>query len=172
MNKYWINQGAPNTDFWAHEFSKHATCYSTFDVPCYGPEYVEHQEVPEFFETAIKYYQRLPTYEWLSAQGIKPSNRTTVALTDLQSALVKGYGALPYIGCSGPRWNETSAGKGSKDNGRTQISEVWYYFHVSSQTIRMIYCTQTLMTGAKPMLKSPDTHYLQIPMSARVLVRG
>ncbi|KIW03663.1 uncharacterized protein PV09_04985 [Verruconis gallopava] len=129
MNKYWINQGAPNTDFWAHEFSKHATCYSTFDVPCYGPEYVEHQEVPEFFETAIKYYQRLPTWNWLDAAGIKPSNSTKVSLSDLQNALVKGYGALPYIGCSGPKYNETAAGKGSTDNGRTQLSEVWYYFH-------------------------------------------
>lgn len=33
MNKYWVNQGASNEGFWAHEFSKHATCYSTFDVP-------------------------------------------------------------------------------------------------------------------------------------------
>ena len=32
MNKYWINQGAPNSDFWGHEFSKHATCFSTFQV--------------------------------------------------------------------------------------------------------------------------------------------
>lgn len=32
MNTYWINQGASNADFWAHEFSKHATCYSTFQV--------------------------------------------------------------------------------------------------------------------------------------------
>lgn len=32
MNTYWINQGAPNSDFWGHEFSKHATCYSTFQV--------------------------------------------------------------------------------------------------------------------------------------------
>jgi len=34
MNKYWIAQGQPNQDFWGHEFSKHATCFSTFDVEC------------------------------------------------------------------------------------------------------------------------------------------
>ena len=43
MNKYWVSQGGSSVGFWAHEFSKHATCYSTFDVPCYGPEYVQHE---------------------------------------------------------------------------------------------------------------------------------
>ena len=132
MNKYWINQGAPNTDFWGHEFSKHATCYSTFDVPCYGPEYVQHQEVVDFFETAIQYYRRLPTWGWLATAGIKPSNSTTYSIGQFQTILTKSYGALPYIGCSGPRYNETAAGAGSTDNGRTVISEVWYYFHVSA----------------------------------------
>jgi ribonuclease T2 len=131
MNKYWINQGAPNHEFYEHEFSKHGTCFSTFDVPCYGPEYVEHEEVVQFFETAILYYRRLPTFGWLNAADITPSNTTTYSLGQFQNALTKGYGALPYIGCSGPRYNETAAGKGSLDNGRTQISETWYYFHVS-----------------------------------------
>ncbi|TIA18483.1 ribonuclease T2 [Aureobasidium pullulans] len=129
MNKYWINQGADNPSFWGHEFSKHATCFSTFDVPCYGPEYVEHQEVVEFFETAIQYYRRLPTWGWLSQAGIKPSNTTTYSIGQFQTALTSSYGALPYIGCSGPRFSETAAGANSTDNGRTQISEVWYYFH-------------------------------------------
>jgi ribonuclease T2 len=131
MKKYWINQGASNEDFWGHEFSKHGTCFSTFDVPCYGPEYVQHEEVVQFFETAILYYRRLPTFGWLNAAGITPSNTTTYSIGQFQNALTKGYGALPYIGCSGPRYNETAAGKGSTDNGRTQISETWYYFHVS-----------------------------------------
>jgi ribonuclease T2 len=131
MNTYWINQGASNDEFWAHEFSKHATCFSTFDVPCYGPEYVEHQEVIEFFETAIKYYQRLPTYDWLAEAGIKPSNSTTVSLGDLQTVLTEKYGATPYIGCSGPRYNTTAEGQGSPDSGRTVVSEVWYYSYVS-----------------------------------------
>lgn len=131
MNHYWINQGATNDAFWAHEFSKHATCYSTFNVPCYGPEYVQHQEVIEFFETAIKYYMRHPTYKWLSKAGIKPSNTTQVSLSALQSALSGASGALPYIGCSGPRYNETTAGRNTTDNGRTVLSEVWYYNYVS-----------------------------------------
>jgi len=129
MNKYWINQGGTNDEFWAHEFAKHATCFSTFDVPCYGPEYVKHEELVDFFETAIMYDLRLPTYTWLENAGITPSNSTRVSLSDVQDALTKGYGKLPYVGCSGPRYNETDAGKGTMDNGRTQISETWYYFH-------------------------------------------
>jgi len=31
MNTFWINQGGSNAAFWQHEFSKHATCFSTFD---------------------------------------------------------------------------------------------------------------------------------------------
>ncbi|KIW49332.1 hypothetical protein, variant [Exophiala xenobiotica] len=130
MNTYWINQGAPNTDFWAHEFSKHATCFSTFDVPCYGPEYRQHEEVVDFFETAIQYYKRLPTWSWLSEAKITPSNSTQYTLSDIQGQLTKKYGATPYIGCSGPRYNTTEAGKNSTDTGRTVVSEVWYYSHV------------------------------------------
>ncbi|KAG9245339.1 ribonuclease T2 [Calycina marina] len=131
MNKYWINQGAPNDDFWGHEFSKHATCFSTFDVPCYGPSYVQHSEIVEFYETAIMYYKRLPTWEWLSTADIHPSNDTSVSysLSDFQTALVDGYGALPYVGCTGPKYNTTEAGKGSLDTGLTVLSEVWYNFH-------------------------------------------
>ncbi|KAH8805865.1 ribonuclease T2 family protein [Xylogone sp. PMI_703] len=130
MNKFWIAQGTSNADFWGHEFSKHGTCYSTFDIPCYGPQYREHEEVVEFFETAVSYYQILPTYGWLSAKDIRPSNATRYSLSDMQAALTQGFGALPYIGCSGPRYNTTEAGKGSLDNGFTVVSEVWYYYHV------------------------------------------
>ncbi|ETI27813.1 hypothetical protein G647_00262 [Cladophialophora carrionii CBS 160.54] len=131
MDKYWVNQGAPNTDFWGHEFSKHATCFSTFDLPCYGPQYVEHQDVIEFFETAIKYYRRLPTWGWLKEAKIVPSNSTTYTLADIQGQLTKKYGAVPYVGCSGPRYNTTEQGmrENSTDSGRTVVSEVWYYMH-------------------------------------------
>lgn len=37
---------------------------------------------------------------------------------------------MPYLGCSGKKFNETLAGKGSTDDGRTVLSEVWYYMYV------------------------------------------
>lgn len=67
VNKYWINQGAPNDVFWAHEFSKHATCTSTFDVACYGTDYKKHQDLVDFFQAAIRAYKQYPTYDMLAA---------------------------------------------------------------------------------------------------------
>lgn len=115
MNTFWINQGAPNEDFWAHEFSKHATCTSTFDTACYGPDYKEHMEVVSFYETVTKVFQMYPTYNMLAASGVLPSNKTTYNLSQLQSALRSQTGAIPYVGCSG--------------NG-TVLDEVWYFHHV------------------------------------------
>ncbi|CCF41495.1 ribonuclease T2 family protein [Colletotrichum higginsianum] len=130
MNKFWIAQYTPNWVLWAHEFSKHATCFSTFDVECYGPKYQEHEEIVDFLETTVHYYKETPTWKWLADKAITPSNATAYSLADFQTALKEGHGAVPYIGCSGPRYNATEAGKGSLDNGYTQLSEAWYYFHV------------------------------------------
>ena len=130
MDKYWIAQNQPNSDFWGHEFSKHATCFSSFDVECYGPQYKEHEEVADFFETVVAYYRTLPTWGWLRARDIKPSNATGYSLSSIQAALREGFGATPYISCSGPAYNATAVGKGSKDAGKTVLSEVWYYHHV------------------------------------------
>ncbi|KAI0199198.1 ribonuclease T2 family protein [Astrocystis sublimbata] len=130
MEKHWTGLNQPSWYLWAHEFSKHATCFSTFDTECYGPEYARHEEVTDFFSTVIAYYQKVPTFKWLAEGGITPSNKTGYALADLQGALQTGFGKVPYIGCSGPRYNETAAGKGSKDNGKTVLSEMWYYYHV------------------------------------------
>lgn len=95
--------------------------------------YRQHEDVVDFFETAVMYYEKLPTYDWLSAKGIRPSNTTTYSLGDVQAALTAGFGAVPYIACSGPRYNATAAGNGTLDNGYTVLSETWYYHHVYSK---------------------------------------
>ncbi|KAI0478974.1 ribonuclease T2-like protein [Xylariaceae sp. FL0804] len=158
MRKYWVGQNEDSSVLWAHEFSKHATCYSVFDVACYGPAYRAHEDVVDFFATVAAYYRALPTWDWLAAAGIRPDNGTTTntttaaaavaaayptnsssggggggsghSLVDLQAALRAGFGALPYIGCSGPTYNETAEGAGSDDDGLTVLSEMWYYHHV------------------------------------------
>lgn len=99
-------------------------------VPCYGPKYVKNEDVIDFFDTAITYYNRFPTWSWLAAANIRPSNTTKFSLSDVQGQLTKMHGAVPYIGCTGPRYNATDAGKGSNDSGRTVIDEVWYYMNV------------------------------------------
>jgi ribonuclease T2 len=92
--------------------------------------------VTDFFDTVVAYYQNLPTWGWLSAAGIRPSNTTAYSLSDLQGALNSGFGKLPYIGCAGPKYNETEAGAGSADNGYTVLSEIWYYYHVYGRVQR------------------------------------
>jgi ribonuclease T2 len=83
VNKYWVSQGESNAGFWvssrsmeqevvsdlkqAHEFSKHATCTSTFDVKCYGPGYKKHQDVVDFFQAVVRAFQQYPTYDFLAA---------------------------------------------------------------------------------------------------------
>ncbi|KAI6370175.1 hypothetical protein MCOR25_004256 [Pyricularia grisea] len=129
MNTYWVAQGQPSYEFWEHEFAKPLVSPPLMAIPCYGPKYQKNQEVVDFFETAIMYYRRTPTWQWLSSAGIVPSNTTAYSLKSIQAALTSSYGALPYIGCSGPRYNETAAGSGSLDNGRTALSEAWYYAH-------------------------------------------
>jgi ribonuclease T2 len=131
MNKYWIAQGQENKELWAHEFSKHATCFSTFEKECFSEsELVGHEDLVDYFEAAKGYFAGLRTYEWLEEEGIVPGNKTGYTLGDIQEVLGKRHGKVPYVGCSGPRWNETERGTGSLDAGRTVLSEVWYYFHV------------------------------------------
>ncbi|KAI5476532.1 ribonuclease T2 [Pseudohyphozyma bogoriensis] len=101
MNGFWINQGGSNDDFWAHEFSKHATCTSTFDVACY-PDYQDGMEVVDFLLAAIRAFKNYPSFRILAAAGIVPSNTTTYSLSDIQAAFKNQIGALPYFGCSGP----------------------------------------------------------------------
>ena len=79
----------------------------------------------DFFETAIQYYLGLPTWTWLEEAGITPSNETTYSLADVQGALQSRFGAVPYVGCTGPRYNGTATGGNVTDRGYTYIDEVW-----------------------------------------------
>lgn len=97
------------------QFSKHATCTSTFDVACYGPEYKKNQDVVDFFDAVVRAFKMFPTFDMLAASGILPSNKTTYSLGHIQTALKAQTGAIPYLGCG--------------SNG-TVLQEVWYFNHV------------------------------------------
>ncbi|KAG6866046.1 hypothetical protein C0991_009143 [Blastosporella zonata] len=115
MNKYWINQGASNPAMWAHEFSKHGTCTSTFDVKCYGSSYKKNQELINYYDAAIRADKLYPSYDILAASGIAPSNKTSYTLAKISTAIKTQIGVTPYIGCT--------------HNG-TVLSELWYFHHV------------------------------------------
>jgi len=112
INKYWVGHNAPSWTLWAHEYSKHATCFSTFDTSCYG-RYKEHEDLINYLDTAVAAYKQYPTYKWLQKAGIVPSNTTTYAKTSIVNALTKASGAVPHIAC-------TADGS---------LNEVWYYSH-------------------------------------------
>lgn len=69
-------------------------------------------EVVDYFERAMDLFETLPTYDWLSAEGIVPSRTKTYTADALQAAIKKHYGHDVYFGCN-------SAG---------ELDEVWYYF--------------------------------------------
>ncbi|KAJ7361522.1 ribonuclease T2-like protein [Mycena albidolilacea] len=150
MSKYWINQGAPNKDFWAHEFSKHATCTSTFDVACYGSSYKEHQDVINFFDAVIRAFHQYPTYDLLAAGGIVPSNKTTYSLSQIQNTLKAQTAALPYLGCT--------------HNG-TVLTEVWYFSHVYGTEQYGTYKTLDTTTASTCSSTLPIWYYERTPAS-------
>ncbi|KAG5927933.1 hypothetical protein E4U42_001525 [Claviceps africana] len=131
MNRYWVSQHDPNWVFWAHEFSKHATCFSTFQKECFGPSPPAHRDLFDFFETVLRWHKTLPTFAWLLGAGIRPSNTTSYTYADIQAALTEALGGRTsvFVGCGGPRFNETDRGVGSPDGGRTELNEIWYYYH-------------------------------------------
>ncbi len=94
---------------------------------------MRHEEVTDFFATVVAYYQQVPTWRWLAEGGITPSNTTAYSVSAIQDALQTKFGKIPHIGCAGPRYNQTEAGKGSSDNGFTVLSEMWYYYHVNGR---------------------------------------
>lgn len=105
----------------------------------------------DFFETAIGYYKKYPTWEFLAKHNIQPSNSTGYGRAQLEDALAAETGVVPYVGCSGPRYNETQAGRAanSTDSGRTVLSEVWYYMHAYGrpQDFRYVPVNQTSKSG-------------------------
>ncbi|OCF39256.1 hypothetical protein I317_06925 [Kwoniella heveanensis CBS 569] len=123
MNKYWKNLNQPDWVLWQHEYSKHATCFTTFDTgydgrpDCYGSLYANSTEAAliDYYEAAIKGFVQYPTYEWLEAEGVVPSNETSYDIAGIQKILEERSGAAPYVGCSGP----------NKDI----LTEVWYNTH-------------------------------------------
>ena len=141
-------------------------------TPCFGPKYVEHYDLIEFFETAIMYYLRFPTWGWLSQAGILPSNTTQVSLSDVSGALTKASGSIPYLGCSGPRYNETAAGRGGNDTGRTVISEVWYYMNVYGrpQDGIAIHINATVAGSSSNCAKAPGALWYYEPTASSVRV--
>ncbi|KAF7295698.1 Ribonuclease T2 [Mycena indigotica] len=120
MNTFWKNLPSDGTDesLWEHEWATHGTCYSTLKTSCLPSGSSKGAEAVAFFETTVKLFQTLPTFDWLSAAGIVPSSSTTYTLSALQAAVRAKWGFTPAFQCSG-----------------STLNGVFYYFNLKGSVI-------------------------------------
>ncbi|KAJ7610812.1 ribonuclease T2 [Roridomyces roridus] len=118
MNTYWKNQGASDETLWEHEWAKHGTCMSTLETKCLPSGSAKGAEAVAYFNTVVKLFKTLPTYEWLKDAGITPSSSQTHTLADLTAALKAGFGSTPSLDC---------------DSGA--VYQVSYYYHLKGSVI-------------------------------------
>jgi len=100
MQQYWLNDDGTNEEFWEHEWATHGTCYSTLDVDCLPSSSPTGAEAVAFFETVVRVFKTLPTYDWLAQAGITPSSDQTYSLSSMLSALQDASGYIPALSCS------------------------------------------------------------------------
>lgn len=98
MQGYWIARGQKSEVLWAHEYGKHATCFSTFDKECY-PDWEFGLDAVDYFSAAVRAHKQYPSFEILASHGILPSNSTRYTLDALNAAFESQVGAVPYFGC-------------------------------------------------------------------------
>ncbi|KAJ6526243.1 ribonuclease, partial [Mycena vulgaris] len=118
MQTFWKDINGNDETFWEHEWSTHGTCMSTLKPTCLPSGSAKGAEAVAFFQTVVKLFQALPTFTWLSNQGITPSASTTHTLASLTAAIRAESGFTPSFDCSG-----------------SNLNAVAYYFHLRGSII-------------------------------------
>ncbi|KAJ6531080.1 ribonuclease T2 [Mycena capillaripes] len=118
MQTFWKDISGNDETFWEHEWSTHGTCMSTLKPTCLPSGSSKGAEAVAFFQTVTKLFQNLPTFTWLSNQGITPSSTTTHTLASLTAAIRAESGFTPAFDCSG-----------------SNLNAVTYYFHLKGSII-------------------------------------
>ncbi|KAF9997965.1 ribonuclease T2-like [Entomortierella chlamydospora] len=112
MNTYWSSYTGDNNSFWSHEWSKHGTCVSTLAPSCIA-NYVQDEDVYNYFSTALGLRQKYDLYAALANAGITPGSNPNV--DDMHSAIQSAFGVDAEINCN---------------NGA--LSEIWLFFNVQN----------------------------------------
>ncbi|KDR85702.1 hypothetical protein GALMADRAFT_234739 [Galerina marginata CBS 339.88] len=99
MQTHWVDINGQNEQFWEHEWSTHGTCMSTLVPSCLPKGSVKGAEAVAFFQTVVKLFQTLPTFTWLSNEGITPTTSKTFTLSQLTTALKAQSGFTPVLNC-------------------------------------------------------------------------
>ncbi|KAJ7137934.1 ribonuclease T2-like protein [Mycena epipterygia] len=118
METFWKDISGNDETFWEHEWATHGTCMSTLKPSCLPAGSAKGAEAVAFFQTVTKLFQALPTFTWLSNQGITPSSTTTHTLASLTAAIKAESGFTPSFDCSG-----------------SNLNAVAYYFHLRGSII-------------------------------------
>ncbi|PAV22062.1 ribonuclease T2 [Pyrrhoderma noxium] len=107
METNWVDINGDDESFWEHEWSKHGTCMSTLEPSCFE-DYSTGDEAVAFFNTVVKLFKTLPTFTFLSNQGITPSTSKTFTYASLTSALQTENSVIPALSCDGSTLNAIS----------------------------------------------------------------
>ncbi|KAF7337514.1 RNase Gf29 [Mycena sanguinolenta] len=94
------------------------TASSTLETKCLPSGSPKGAEAVAFFNTVVRLFKTLPTYQWLADAGITPSSSTTHTLASLTAALKSGYGFTPALDCDG-----------------SAVSQISYYYHLQGSVI-------------------------------------
>ena len=117
MNTYWKDYQGNDESFWEHEWGKHGTCISTLEPSCYT-NYVQQEEVVDFFQKTVDLFKTLPSYTWLSNAGIVPDSSKTYTSAQILAALMTPRGVDVAIQCQ----------------NTNQFDEIWYFYDVQGST--------------------------------------
>ncbi|KAE8229992.1 hypothetical protein CF326_g5018 [Tilletia indica] len=117
MNEFWVSDRGSTPDFWSHEWSKHGVCVSTLDPKCYPQdEYVQNQDLVDFFKTTTTLHARYNLYQALAQAGILPTTSQTYALSDMKDALRTAFGVDVALRCRSG-----------------YLQEAWIYHHTNGR---------------------------------------
>lgn len=109
--------------------------------PSCHPGQEPKKDLVSFLQETVLLNQRLPTYDYLAACGIVPTNKTTYSLSKVEGCLTKKFGGyLPHVGCQ----NE-------------YLAEVWYYHHLAGNIKggRYVPTNTTLASSCPASVKYP-----------------
>ncbi|KAG7700548.1 hypothetical protein KL951_000663 [Ogataea haglerorum] len=113
MHEVWKDYQGNDNNLWVHEFNKHGTCLSTIKPSCYE-NFETNREVVDYFRKSVELFEGLPTYKWLEAAGITPSDSRTYSKQQIDEALRSRFGKEVYFKC----------------DRNHALNEIWYFHHL------------------------------------------
>ncbi|KAF8307607.1 ribonuclease T2 [Clavulina sp. PMI_390] len=118
LSQWMLSNDETPEKFWAHEWETHGTCVSTLDTKCIPSGSPPGTEVVYYFNQIATLFQDLPTYQWLSNQGITPTSGKKFTLEQFTDAIKAEWGYTPAVDC---------------EDGA--VYEISYYFNLKGSMI-------------------------------------